>query len=211
MFENELSATWPAFLDHHRVFGTALVPSPAFLEMALAAGAQIDGPGAELAIERFEIREGLILADDAERTVQFVLRDDDGTATSRGFEVFSRADASDEWALHATGALTSRSPDSAPSDASLDVDDVSGSRCGEHIAGDDYYAQLAELGLEFGRSFRGVTGVWRRDGEALGRIELPADLAAEREQFGIHTRRCSTPVSTCSAHRWARSKNRPTC
>ena len=178
VFENAVSATWPAFLDHHRIFGTALLPSPAYLEMALAAGAALDG-GASHAVEGFEIREAMILPDDDERVVQLVVH---GERDERGFEVFSRVPGDDEWTLHATGRLA---PLAGPAGGLFDPDDVRG-RCTQHIDGHDYYERLAELGLEFGTGFRGLTDVWRRDGEALGKVALAPTLTADSTRFGIH-------------------------
>ncbi|MDO9174107.1 MAG: polyketide synthase dehydratase domain-containing protein, partial [Actinomycetota bacterium] len=175
VFENALGVTWPAFLDHHRIYGTALLPSPAYLEMALAAAAEVD-PAHGHAVTSFEIREALILPEEGERVVQLVLHDD------RSFEVVSRAPDHDDWTLHATGRLVELGE--VPH-LTLDVDDAR-SRCDEHIDGAVYYERLAAHGLEFGTGFRGLTDVWRRDGEALGRVELPASLLAERTRFGIH-------------------------
>lgn len=182
VFENSLGAAWPAFLDHHRVYGTAIMPTPAYLEMALAAGSVLDGADSTHSVERFEIREPLILPDDGERIVQLVLRDGAEQA-GRDFDVFSRPTDGDDWTLHATGRLSTSPP---PADATgADFDDVR-SRCTEHVDGAAYYERLAELGLEFGRSFRGVSDVWRRDGEALGRVTLTEELLAESTDYGIH-------------------------
>ena len=190
VFENALGVTWPAFLDHHRIYGTALLPSPAYLEMALAAGAATAGAADGHGVEAFEIREALILPDEGERIVQLVMHEERDEAdpsstvlhSGRRFEVFSRAPDLEEWTLHATGRLV---PLVGAPAGSLDPDDVR-SRCPEHIDGTAYYERLAAHGLEFGTGFRGVTDVWRRDGEALGRVALPPALLAESTRFGIH-------------------------
>ena len=43
----------------------------------------------------------------------------------------------------------------------------------------DFYARLDGRGLELGPAFRGVRQVDRIDGEAIARIELPAEVASE--------------------------------
>ena len=177
VFESRLGARWPAFLDHHRIYGTALVPSPAYIEMALAAAGQVLGPG-QFELEDLGIREALILPEDGERPVQLVLHPGDGGGT---FEVYSRT--GETWTLHATGRLRRQPPaPTVPPFAPEDVRD----RCEDHIDGAAYYARLVELGLEFGPGFRGVTEVWRRDGEALGRVVLPDVLAHDATTYGLH-------------------------
>jgi len=51
-------------------------------------------------------------------------------------------------------------------------------RCREALSGDLFYERLERAGVEFGSAFRGVRRLWRRDGEALGEIEIPAALTA---------------------------------
>ena len=66
-------------------------------------------------------------------------------------------------------------------------------RCGESLAGEAFYAELAARGLEYGPRFRGLTRIQRRDGEALawvrpgprgGAAVDPAVLDACLQAFG---------------------------
>ena len=59
-------------------------------------------------------------------------------------------------------------------------------RCQETVAGADLYEGLLERGLEYGPSFRGVERLWRRDGEALGRLQLTEAVAAQKNGHKIH-------------------------
>ncbi|HLV34897.1 MAG TPA: type I polyketide synthase [Spirillospora sp.] len=177
VFESQLSATWPPFLDHHRIYGVVILPSPAYLEMALRAAASHFGPGS-YAVENFAIRTALILPEDDLRTVQFVMSPDPSGAAD--FEVVSLD--GDDWTLHATGSLRAAAQ---PSAAPFDRAEVQ-ARCSEMIDGVDYYERVRDLGLEFGSNFRGIREIWRRDGEALGRVELPDELIAQAGQYAIH-------------------------
>ena len=40
--------------------------------------------------------------------------------------------------------------------------------------------------MEFGDSFRGIEQVWRRDGEAVGRVRIPSVLAEEASNYQFH-------------------------
>jgi acyl transferase domain-containing protein len=59
-------------------------------------------------------------------------------------------------------------------------------RCSEENSVDDYYRQLRERGWQFGAAFNGVQKLWRRDGEALGLIQLPQELHSELGAYQLH-------------------------
>lgn len=48
-------------------------------------------------------------------------------------------------------------------------------RCGERLTGADLYERFARHGVGMAGAFRGVAELWRRDGEALARLELDAE------------------------------------
>ncbi|MBL8163039.1 MAG: polyketide synthase dehydratase domain-containing protein, partial [Anaerolineae bacterium] len=178
VYEARLSVQNPAFLNHHRIFGVVILPSPAFIEMALSA-ARLAFGDQSYSVGDFAIYEALILPDEGERAVQIVLTPlADGRS---GFQVFS--DDNGEWKLHVTGQIVIEQAEVRhfpEQPAAIQA------RCTQEITGDDYYARVSELGLEFGTNFRGITYLWRRDGEALGRVELPEALLRESREYGIH-------------------------
>ena len=59
-------------------------------------------------------------------------------------------------------------------------------RCTEALSGEEFYDRAARLGLEYGPTFRAVDGVWSGPGEALARLRLPDELAAEADLYGVH-------------------------
>src|SRR5262249_1705189 len=79
-----------------------------------------------------------------------------------------------EWSLHATGTI--RRDTAAASQRS--VEDVR-ARCVESVDVAEYYQALRTQGLEYGPSFQGLQQIWRCDGEAIGRLQLPADMAQD--------------------------------
>lgn len=179
VFETRLSVESLSFFTHHRIFGTLIMPSPAFLELAMAAGREALGPRAR-AVEQFSIREAMLLPETGERIVQVVIAEErDGIAP---FQIYSRTEESEVWTFHVEGQFSNGKD--AP-DVRLALDELK-TLCVEQIDGDDYYARIAQMGLEFGEAFRGLRLIWRRDGEALGLVELPALLADEAGRYGIH-------------------------
>ncbi|MEV4391051.1 bifunctional LLM class flavin-dependent oxidoreductase/SDR family oxidoreductase [Nonomuraea sp. NPDC049607] len=59
-------------------------------------------------------------------------------------------------------------------------------RCAEQVTGAELYRRLRGWGVEFGTDFQGLRQVWRRDGEALGQVELADRLAAEADAYAVH-------------------------
>ncbi|MCC7368640.1 MAG: SDR family NAD(P)-dependent oxidoreductase [Chloroflexi bacterium] len=184
VFERAMRADSPWFLADHRVFDAVILPSPAFVEMALAAGASEYG-STMLQLENFTIREPLILSDEAPRLVQTVLQQMPDGATACA--VYSRDDGSDTWQLHTDVRISRAAGDlhSASVPPPTPLEEIQ-SRCQEEIDGPTYYERLAGLGLAFGPAFRGIQRIWRGEGEALADITLPESLEGEAGAYWLH-------------------------
>jgi phthiocerol/phenolphthiocerol synthesis type-I polyketide synthase D len=59
-------------------------------------------------------------------------------------------------------------------------------RCQEEVSLTDFYQFLSEHGIQLGVSYQGIERLWRRDGEALGQIRLPAPVEQDAELYHIH-------------------------
>ncbi|MCR6490825.1 type I polyketide synthase [Amycolatopsis sp. OK19-0408] len=159
-------ATHPWLADH-AAMDAVLLPGTAFVEMAIAAGAEWGyGTLADLTLAA-----PLVLP--AEGSVQLHLALGPAGDT-RSVDVYSRAEGT-EWTLHATGSLVPTSeplPDVGawpPADASpVDL---------EHI-----YAELAVIGLGYGPAFQGLRAAWRRGDEVFAEV----DLDAPGDGFAVH-------------------------
>jgi len=178
-FEAPLSTTALGLLDDHRVYGTAILPGMAMLEMALAAAEAVLGPG-ERALEGLAIQEALVVPDGQVRTCQTVVTPDGNGAS---VEIVSLPPNGKSWTRHLSAAVVSITGDAAPLGEPLGAIQA---RCPEQVTADAHYAAVRSRGVQLGPTLQGVRQVWRRDGEALGRIELPALDAAEGLAFQIH-------------------------
>ncbi len=174
-FESEVDVRSLAFLNDHRLNGAAVMPGMAYLEMALAAGARTR-PGAALEVEDVMIGAPLVVADDAQRACQLVLKPDGA------FEIHSQDDADTAWSRHVTGRLRPATTLPGP-DVSLAELQTS---LPETVEPEAHYALARDHGLAFGPSLRGLRRIWRRDNEALAEVELPAAQAREVKAFAIH-------------------------
>src|SRR5690606_18080905 len=101
VFQTELSASWPSFLNHHRIYDVVILPSPAYIEMALKAAQKTFGDGL-YSVVNFNIHEALVLSVEETRTVQMILTQE---ADGARFQVMALADDNETWKLHASGSL----------------------------------------------------------------------------------------------------------
>ncbi len=173
-FESRLSAASLAWLNDHRVFGTAILPATGFIE-AFFAAAEIVLKSKDILLEELMIHQALVVPDDETRTTQ-VIAQPDGT-----LQFFSINANEPEWKLHATAHARV----SQATTTTVSLDEIR-ARCGEPITADVHYANLREHNLDFGASLRGVQTIWRGASEALGEIQLPDAQVAELERYVIH-------------------------
>jgi acyl transferase domain-containing protein/acyl carrier protein len=201
------------YLRDHRVQGAVIMPGSAYLEMGLAAAAQVYEPGSYV-VEEVAFRRALVLAAGDVRRVQFVLAPAaPGTAT---FQIFSRpagaAGQPDGWQQHVTGTvrygLGATAATNSPHGGCREIQ----ARCQEQIAGAQHYQTMAEHGLHYGATFQVVEWIWRRDGEALAELRLPGALEPGVAVYQVHpvlldagfqVMAATLPVSTESAARAA--------
>lgn len=59
-------------------------------------------------------------------------------------------------------------------------------RCFESVTASEFYESLLIGGIEFDRSFQGIQQLWRRDGEALGDIQLLEILESDCANYSLH-------------------------
>lgn len=185
VFESQLSSTWPEFMNHHRVFGHCIMPTPAYLEMAMAIS-QKGGVGTGLSgydISDIRIEEALVLPEAETVTVQTVYAAD-STGECR---FFSRTpfDGENEWHRNATCRIQRSGTQSLPDSGNVDINDLR-MRYVAEVPIDAFYQRLTGLGLEFGSSFRGIQRIWKGDHEALGEMALPDELVQGWADFSFH-------------------------
>nr|MBA2245212.1 polyketide synthase dehydratase domain-containing protein [Gemmatimonadota bacterium] len=183
VFQSRLSVDAPAYLSDHRIFDAPLFPATGFLEMAWTAGGEAFATPQSL--EAVQIRDALALPESGEVTLQVAISPaDDGVAS---FEIFSLQDGvgtEEEWKLHVAGRI--RTGGAAPSPADTATLEEVRARCTRPFPIGPFYERLAELGVGYGPAFRGLREVWRRDGEALARVELGEELRREAGAYQLH-------------------------
>ncbi len=176
VFTGRLSRATHGWLGDHAVAGVVLVPGAALVELVLHVGTVLDCPRlAELVIEA-----PLLLPPTGTVELRVVAGGPD-PAGSRSISVYSAA-AEQQWVRHAVASLSSRA-DTPPDNSNIASWPPVGAT---PVPVDDAYAELAELGYEYGPVFQGLTALWRRDGEVFAEVALPEVARSAAAHFALH-------------------------
>ncbi|WP_269749936.1 type I polyketide synthase [Polyangium fumosum] len=181
-WERTLGIESSSYLTDHRVEDEVVLPGAAYVEMALAAAAEVHGEGAH-AVEEISFERMLTLPQGSARTVQAVLTEQGPGRAS--FQVSSR-DASDTaWVRHATASLRvgERVPDKA---LVHELPSAIQARCPAIVSAADHYQRMAGHRIGYGPEFQGVEQLWIGPDEVLGRVRLPDGAAREAASYRIH-------------------------
>ena len=176
----EIEAGELDWLGDHRVFGRVIAPAALFAAQGLAALRSVGDPAVAGFVEDLQIERALALAEASEvasetagRQVQLLLGEPRAGA-ERPVEVFSRAAPEASWTRHALGRAR---PGAAPAGGGLSPSELRRLRedgTPRDVA--ELYRGLDAAGIELGPAFRGIRNLWGNGSEALGEVELPADL-----------------------------------
>ncbi|SNS94840.1 MULTISPECIES: type I polyketide synthase [unclassified Azospirillum] len=169
-------------LGDHVVYGRAVVSGPTLVSLMMEAARDLlDGQPAEASAIAF--LEPVILTDAISRTVSLTLVPD-GPGRWRA-ELQSLIDGADEnaWTLHATAIIAQAN---APADAAPSLELVR-ARCPDLVTGRALYNDVqTRVGFTFGRSYLWVDTIWRREGEAIGRMRAPEPSDRRDGSFTFH-------------------------
>ncbi len=171
-FESIISASSPAYLADHRILEQVIFPGAAYLEMAIAAAANIFQSDC-IVLENVAIAQPLILKTHQEKIVQVILSPLENQGY--GFEICSRdskrENSENPWTVHTTGTVLANETNTIP--AELDLETWTNQ---ESIEVKTFYQQLQLQGIDYGSSFQGLQKLQRGQNQALGQIQLPANL-----------------------------------
>ncbi|MEV5986268.1 type I polyketide synthase [Streptomyces sp. NPDC052051] len=181
LFTSRLSVHTHPWLADHAVFGGAILPATAFLELAVRTGDQV-GCGQ---IDELTLQAPLMLPSDGAVVLQLAIgaADEQGART---LDVYSRPEDAidDPWTRHATGRLLPAGPDTSPQDTTdLTVWPPAGAEPLE-VAG--LYEKLAAGGFAYGPAFQGLCAAWRLGEDVYAEAALPEEHRTEAARFGLH-------------------------
>ncbi|HXN09701.1 MAG TPA: type I polyketide synthase, partial [Steroidobacteraceae bacterium] len=177
--------TWNAWLDleafawlqDHRVHEHVIYPGAAYIEAALALGSHVL-KSQRVELRNIEFRKALMLpAGEAVVQLQTAWSAEQDLVT-----ISSRCEPAPGWTLHAVAQVHRLA---AETPARIGIRALK-ARLRSRLTPAAVYGACEQLGLHYGPAFRGITALWRRPGEALGRIRLPDSLRLDADRYHIH-------------------------
>ncbi|WP_329216666.1 type I polyketide synthase [Streptomyces sp. NBC_01485] len=173
-----LSLKAQPWLADHTVWGTALVPGTALLDLAVRAADQV---GCTV-LEELTLQAPLVLPEDGVLRLQVMVggADDGGRRSVAVHSRPERAAADVPWERHATGFV---SPGADRPDWDLAQWPPAGARPVD-LSG--LYPRLAESGLGYGPVFQGLRALWRHGDELFAEVALPPEQHDAAGGYGIH-------------------------
>lgn len=180
-YESIFRVNAPAYVDDHRLFGTAVVPGASHIAMVLAAGVlHIDGP---FALKDTVFLNPFAVSDGGSRRTQLML-----SPTGAGWDatLVAQEETDDaQWtSMFRTvlaGTPTTEQPLSDTGRAEIL------SRCPDELPGHSFYRDVWVPGLDTGNSFQWIETIWRGQGEVLCLTARPPglDVGAEPLHAGL--------------------------
>ncbi len=187
LFTGRLCLDEHPWLSDHMVLGKVLLPGTAFLELAFYAGGHLDCR----LIRELTLQAPLVLAEDDVAQLQVRVGEPDESG-ARSLSVSSRIEGDVdeiEWICHAVGSLAPVDREGGTSEdviVSPPGGDVWPPEGAELVPTEEVYDRLADVGLEYGPVFQGLTRAWHRDGEVFAEVSLPDGEVDQAGSFGLH-------------------------
>ena len=188
-YESQISIKTLGYLADHQLFGRAVLPLTAYMEMALAAGREAYGDLAQ-SVEDLVVSAALVIPEEKALTAQLILTQE--SAETARFEFYSLGGCGtseiNTWNRHANGRIkigAAQDSNGTNGRELAHIEEIQ-ARCSEEISIDAHYEKLREHGLDFGPSFCGIRSLWRNDSEAFGKIKLPEVMECESSRYHIH-------------------------
>ncbi len=165
------------YLGDHNVKGAMVFPGAGLIELGLAAASHRFEDSA-WTLGAIEFHNALILPRNRGVKIQTTLDPVDSS-----IKVHSLSDkAQSLWTLHASGTVEALT---GPRVCTVDPEEIK-ARCAQEVSVDELYGDFERIGLSYGPAFRGIARCWKGEGEALGRIEKPAELESETAAYHLH-------------------------
>jgi myxalamid-type polyketide synthase MxaB len=207
-FVGELSLRKLPYLQDHRVQGAVVVPGAAYLEMALAAAREVFGEGTHV-LENVSFQQAFFLSAERAHPVELVLSPELGGQAQ--FQIYQAPAAGTEagtaWTQHAGGTIRrERGQAARPEPWSERLEEVQAA-CTERLTAEEGYRKFHERGLDYGPAFQATEMVWKRRGEVVNRVQLPASLLADAAKYHVHPAlmdNCLQAVAAAIPEEWIR-------
>ena len=177
LFETKFSPQSPRFQGDHRIHGVLVVPATAYLEMVSAGSKNLFGEGHH-AIRQMVVRDALIIPDQGEMRLQLVFSD--VTEQSATWQIFATGETTEDWRVYASGRVEKGANVLPSTQFEREAMLVN---LPEQMNGTAYYEQGRGMGGDLGVRFNSIQQIWRREGEAVGKLHFAPELGGERHGY----------------------------
>ncbi|MBS2549394.1 acyltransferase domain-containing protein [Catenulispora sp. NL8] len=167
-----------AAVRDHRIGRAAVLPGAGYVELALAACAEVR-PDRKPVISELSFREPLVIPERGTRRVQAVL--EGGADQTARLRVFAPGP---EGAACVAQMQVSYTEDEAPAERG-DLTTLE-KQFEERVSGPDYYRILSAHGLDYGPAYQGLTRICRQGAEALALVEPTAEVVRSGGAHQLH-------------------------
>jgi acyl transferase domain-containing protein/NADPH:quinone reductase-like Zn-dependent oxidoreductase/acyl carrier protein len=167
------------YLADHRVQGEVVFPGACYVELTLAAAADIYGEKA-VCIDEITFERILALPAGGTRIVQVSLLEEGDDRAS--ITISSKQHGDSDWVRHAKGSVRTAIPSVVMPEARTDMN----SRYPERMESTEHYARMTARAATYGKTFQGVKSIHLGDDGILARIELPDDIRPDAHDYSIH-------------------------
>lgn len=179
-WEQSLNLADLPYLTDHRVQGEVVFPGTGYLEMVLAAAAQLKG-SREFVLEELQFERMLQLAAEAPSIIQTVMTA--GGTHSEAVQISTFQEG--KWVRHATGTVRWVSGSSAAEPVLEHLAAVK-LRCENYRTTKNHYQRMRELETDYGPSFQGVQELWVGRQEVLARVTFTGTVSSQIGQYQLH-------------------------
>ncbi len=180
LLTGRISTQTHPWLADHAVAGAVLLPATAFAELAIYAGERLGCP--ELA--ELTLQAPLVLSEQDPVAIGVRLGEP-GEAGERALSIYSRPagerseDGEGEWLTHAEGLLAPQGkPPPPPEQGPWPPPGA------EPLQSELLYDRLAEIGLDYGPLFQGVSAAYRDDEAIYAEVSLPGPENVDSGLYG---------------------------
>lgn len=185
IFQRKFKADEPFFMSEHVIFEVPISPAAAHMSFILSAVKEVKNP-ISCTIKSVEFRIPLAVVTDAERIVQFCLKEID--SENLEFEIVSRdVDGNIEWQTHATGKVEINYS-KGTTERTYTYDEMNEWELDKVTPEEGTYRLMRETGFYLGDGFRRITKVAHLPGsmeEYVSDIE-PLDTVPNRKDYVMY-------------------------
>ncbi|WP_331001412.1 SDR family NAD(P)-dependent oxidoreductase [Nostoc sp. WHI] len=172
IFEGDIKADNPGYLEEHKVFEKILFPATGFIEAILAASQKIFADNLVI-IQNVSIHQGLLLSQ-SQTILQMIFKPK--KSSGYGFEIFSSNSSQDNWILHVSGEIKAKNGYENLTQRRRDAEEDRG----ESVDIFRFYELYQQMRISYGERFQAIQELRYLGNGSQARISIDRSLADQR-------------------------------